>query len=182
MYRILWAAVVALLSMPALAADRNYIGISAMNWSFEPKDLPSGFAVEDAEATGLRLALTGPVSDNLSLETHVATGGEDTVRVDTPSGSGDAKVEMKSLVSMFLRPEVELGSVRVYGLAGYTLGRFEATNGGVTADGSDDDFSYGVGAEMEVTHGTWITADYIDYLRGDNYDFRAATIGLRFPF
>lgn len=47
---------------------------------------------------------------------------------------------------------------------------------------ADDGLSYGAGAEVEVANGTWLTAGYANYLRGDNYDFRAATVGMRFAF
>lgn len=81
-------------------------------------------------------------------------------------------------MSAFLRPEIDLGRVRVSGLVGYSIDRLEAILGGL----SDNGFSYGAGAEVEVADGTWLTADYVDYLRGDNYDFRAATVGMRFAF
>ncbi len=180
MRRVIFCLALALLP-PAAVSDRpSYVGVGAIHWSFD--ESVDGVESEEARATGVRLTLTGPVAEHLSVEWHFATGGSDTVFVNTPLGSGDVEVEGELIGSMFLRPEVELGAVRLYGLAGYSIGRLEAEAGGVSVDGSDDGVSYGAGAEVEVADGTWLTADYVNYLRGDNYDFRAATVGMRFAF
>ncbi|WP_447555573.1 outer membrane beta-barrel protein [Vreelandella sp. EE22] len=144
-----------------------YVGADAMAWRL---DL-SGVS-EDFDSAALRLVGGIKLDDYLAVEFHGATGGSDSVY--------GAKVELDYLVGGFLKGIVPLGnSARIHGLVGYSELKLSVDGFG---SGRDDGISFGGGAEFDVADNLAISGDIIRYLSPSEYDFDAASLGLRYRF
>ncbi len=113
-------------SVSAMAAERpSYVGADALRWTYDVEN------AEDASAIASRITLGAEFTDHLGAAWHFAVGGSDAIRVDTPVGSGEVTIENEMLASFFARAQFEpVSRVRLYGLAGFTMGRLEASAAG----------------------------------------------------
>ncbi|MGM0783678.1 MAG: porin family protein [Pseudomonadota bacterium] len=136
---------------------RGYIGGDAMFWEL---DADGG---SDRDDIGLRVNGGMQFNDYFAVEGHLGTGGS------------DGPAELDYLVGAYAKGIVPVGpEFRLFGLAGFTEVDFDAD--------SESDFSYGAGAEFDVTPKLAIGADYMRYLDKSNYTFDAASVGLRYRF
>lgn len=146
-----------------------YIGGDAMFWELNPDGGPS------AESTGLRLRGGVQFNDYFAVEGHLGTGGSDTNR--------GVEFELDHVVGAYAKGILPLGDqFRLYGLAGvsemegsFTVGPFEGSE-------RETDFSYGAGAEFDLTPNLAVGADYMRYLDQDDNTFDAASVGLTYRF
>lgn len=170
---------VLLLLLPAAAfgQDATYVGVSWFQWTYD-----EDFA-EEASASTLRFSVGTDLNPNLGLETQFATGGSDTVFVSVPgAGSGNVEVELDNSISLMLRPQTSGEEFRAYGLVGFSMGQITATGPGGSFSDDDSGLSYGIGIESTVNESTWLTVDYVNYLRDDAYTFDALSVGVRARF
>ncbi|WP_083001735.1 porin family protein [Halomonas sp. GT] len=136
---------------------QGYVGGDAMFWSLNPE---RGSSRDDV---GLRLRGGAQFNDYFALEGHLGTGGSDRgAELDHVAGA-----YAKGIVP--IAPEV-----RLYGLAGFT--EVDINNDRETG------FSYGAGAEMDISSNVSVGADYMRYLDKSAYDFDAASVGLKYRF
>lgn len=167
MKRLTFSAVsAALLAATALASTAQaqqafypqaYLGGDAMFWQLDRDNGP------DRDSVGLRLRGGVQLNDYLALEGHLGGGGS------------DGGAELDYLVGGYAKGILPLADeVRLYGLAGFTEVDFDIDR----ASG----FSYGAGAEVDLTQQLSLGADYVRYLDKSRYNFDAASVGLRYRF
>lgn len=134
-----------------------YIGGDVLFWELDPEERGN------FDSTGLRLRAGVAFNDYFALEGHLGTGGS------------DGNVELDYLAGAYAKGILPIApEFRLYGLAGFTE---------VDADVDDESgFSYGAGAEFDVTHNLAVGADYMRYLDESNYTFDAASVGVTFRF
>jgi len=134
-----------------------YLGGDVLFWDLDP-DRGHSF-----DSTGLRLRAGVALNDYFALEGHLGTGGS------------DGNVELDYLAGGYAKGIVPIApEFRLYGLAGFTE---------VDLDVDDESgFSYGAGAEFDMTPSLAVGADYMRYLDDSNYTFDAASLGVTFRF
>lgn len=78
----------------------------------------------------------------------------------------------------YLKPQVDLGGVNLYGLAGYAM-----TGGGNTTTGDrEGDFSYGAGLDVPLTEELKLFGDLVQYIDKGKDNAMGATAGLKYQF
>lgn len=136
---------------------QGYVGGDAMFWSLDPD---RGSSRDDV---GLRLRGGAQFNDYFALEGHLGTGGS------------DDGAELDYLAGAYAKGIIPVApEVRLYGLAGFSEVEI--------SDDRESGFSYGAGAEMDITRNLSAGADYMRYLDKSAYTFDAASIGLRYRF
>ncbi|MBE0463522.1 MAG: porin family protein [Halomonadaceae bacterium] len=141
----------------AFGYPEGYIGGDAMAWSLDPDRGSS------RDSVGLRLRGGAQFNDYFALEGHLGTGGS------------DGGAELDYLVGAYAKGIAPIApTARLYGLVGMTEVDFNLDR--------ESGFSYGAGGEIDVANNLSINADYMRYLDKSNYDFDAASIGLRYRF
>lgn len=136
---------------------QGYIGGDAMFWDLDPE---YGSSRDDV---GLRLRGGAQFNDYFAVEGHLGGGGS------------DGPVELDYLVGAYAKGILPVADeFRLYGLAGFTEVDFDLAR--------ENGFSYGAGAEFDITSNLAVGADYIRYLDKSNYTFDAASVGLRYRF
>jgi len=134
-----------------------YLGGDAMFWELDPDEGGS------FDSTGLRLRGGVAFNDYFGLEGHLGTGGS------------DGPAELDYLAGVYAKGTLPIApEFRLYGLAGFSEVDFDADD--------ESDFSYGAGAEFDMTHNLAVGADYMRYLDESNYTFDAASVGVTFRF
>jgi outer membrane immunogenic protein len=110
------------------------------------------------------------LSDHVALEGHLAFGvGKSSISY--PYG-GDIDFSVKNAVSIFLKGDLDINeNANLYGLAGFTKGKFEMETVYYSETDSDSGFSYGVGVETKLENDFVISAEYVMYLKEDDYDY-----------
>lgn len=160
------ASIAALLAAGALASTAQaqqllypqmYVGGDAMFWQLNPK------RGSDRDSVGLRLRGGAQFNDYIALEGHLGGGGS------------DGGVELDSLVGAYAKGILPVANeVRLYALVGATEVDFDVD--------TESGFSYGAGAEFDLTPQLAVGADYMRYLDKSNFDFDAASVGLSYRF
>lgn len=174
-----------ILSMPSAAAaqssddfdSKGYFGIGALSWTYDEDNVP------EASGTGVQFRVGGQAAKHLDIEARFATGGSDTVTVNTFSGPVDVDVELDNALSLFLKPHTGGQRVRGYGLLGFTTGELTASAGNFSQTADDSGFSYGLGGEVKLGDSpVWLNVEYVNYLSEDDYTVDGVSAGLRFTF
>ena len=136
---------------------QGYVGGDAMFWSLNPE---RGSSRDDV---GLRLRGGAQFNDYFALEGHLGTGGS------------DGGAELNHVAGAYANGIVPIApEVRLYGLAGFTEVDINSDR--------ETGFSYGAGAEMDISSNVSVGADYMRYLDKSAYDFDAASVGLKYRF
>ncbi|MGE4534450.1 porin family protein [Halomonas sp.] len=137
---------------------QGYVGGDAMFWELDPDG-----RADSRDGTGLRLNGGLKFNDYFAVEGHLGGGGS------------DGGVELDSLAGLYAKGILPVSrEFRLYGLAGMTDVDFDVD--------SESGFSYGAGAEFDVAPNLSLGADYMRYLDEDQYDFDAASVGVRYRF
>lgn len=136
---------------------QGYVGGDAMFWSLNPE---RGSSRDDV---GLRLRGGAQFNDYFALEGHLGTGGS------------DRGAELNHVAGAYAKGIVPIApEVRLYGLAGFTEVDINSDR--------ETGFSYGAGAEMDISSNVSVGADYMRYLDKSAYNFDAASVGLKYRF
>lgn len=123
------------------------------------------------ECQDRQLGLTGVAgydfNENLGVE---ARGTKGQWKID---GSNKFKN-----VGAYLKPQVDLGGVNLYGLAGYAI-----TGGGSTITGDKEgDFSYGAGLDVPVSDNIKLFGDLVQYIDKGKDNAMGASAGIKYLF
>ncbi len=104
----------------------------------------------------------------------------------------DAKVQISgvpitlkydSIYGVYLKGKAEVAqNLDVYGRLGFIHGTASASALGVTASTSDDDFSYGVGAQYSFSPTVYGTLDYMSYFRKNGTTAAGPALGVGVKF
>lgn len=172
--RIAVLTVALLLSVPAYAAQDLYGGVNYGVAKYKEDGVPS------ASLDTLAFKLGTFLHPNFAIEVRLGTGvGDDTVTV---SGI-PVKVEIDNFYGFYGRAFIPTGSgFRPYGMVGWTKGEVTATALGASASEDDSDFSYGLGADIEITKAVSLNVEYARLFKGDGYKVEGFSAGVAFRF
>ncbi|MGS2742124.1 porin family protein [Halomonas sp. LS-001] len=144
-------------SAQAQQSPQTYVGGDAMFWSLNPDRGSS------RDSVGLRLRGGAQFNDFFALEGHLGTGGS------------DGGAELDHVAGAYAKGIIPMApDVRLYGLAGFTEVDINSDR--------ETGFSYGAGAEMDLSPNISVGADYMRYLDKTAYDFGAASVGMKYRF
>lgn len=151
------------------AAMGGYVGLAASGIAVRGDDKQAN-PFNDYDNQERQLGLTGVAgydfSENLGAEVRGTIGQWKL--------SGGEKFKN---AGAYLKPQVDLGGVNLYGLAGYAV-----TGGAATGTGKEGDFSYGAGLDFPLVDGVKLFVDAVQLLdKGDNNAVSANT-GVKFQF
>ncbi len=154
----------------AVAQDRFYIGMDAMNWYYDEED------GRDFSSLGVRGRLGLKITRNFSLEAHLGASGTDR--------SGGERRELDWLYAGLARGDLPITRyTSLYGVMGIAhvdiSGRDDAGN---SFSESDSGVSIGVGLDFQVNNGTHLNLDLIRYIDASDFDFSALSVGARWTF
>ena len=164
--------ILGLCSGSAVAEQSNWIGADAMVWNYDPDNAPK------ASSTGARIRGGIEYTKHFGVETHLASGGDDTITVNDV----DVNVSFDLLWGVFLRGNYPLGNTNLYGLFGFSNLNMSIDSSEVSGADRVTRISYGAGAEYLINKNWGINADYIVYLKSDTFDFHGGSLGVRYRF
>lgn len=158
-------AALALSSLSAASLAGGYVGVN-----YAHMDVDLGDHSVDLGAVVFKAGYQ--FNEWVALEARAGVG----VRDDDFNHFGEkVDVKLDNLFGGYLIAGIPTATiVYPYAVVGYTRARFEASVPGFTTADSEEDFSYGVGANFAVTEQVMVNLEAIRYLE----DAQADTIGL----
>lgn len=129
-----------------------------------------------ARPSSFGLKLGSQINFNLAVEARFGVG----VAGDTVSSQGTSrKVDVDHHYGVYTKGLWPVSKVfAAYGLIGYTRGKVTSRVLGARASQSDSDFSYGVGAEWELSRAISLTAEWARLFRGADYQVDGLALGV----
>lgn len=161
------------LSLPSHAQDieRPFVGLDYSQRTYEN----SSNNVSDTEVPAVRLRAGSVLAPYIGVEAHVAIGAGD----DTGTINGSPYTLKSPLAyGVFIRPQLPLGPVTIYGLAGYSYVELQYSSATDTPTDSVTDFSFGGGLQIDLGQHWGLNADYTRYVEG----FSAVSAGVLYRF
>ena len=102
---------------------------------------------------------------------------------DTASFEGiPVTLDPRTAVGVYLKPKANLGGVEVFGRLGYSSVRAKVSAAGFTDSGTNSGFSYGIGANLNISPRMYVGADWMRYNKDDGDTTDGATISVGFRF
>ncbi len=164
------------IASPALAMDQGdtYLGGGFGMVTYDED------GIEEVEPTVLLGRLGHFVADNIAIEGRLGFGiGDDSVNV---SGV-NVDFEIDQVAGVYGVGHLPLADAfSVYGLAGFTYAEGSLSFVGLSFDDDDTDFSYGIGAQADVTDNVAGFIEWVQYLDESTYEVSAITIGANYTF
>lgn len=154
--------------------EKPFIGLDYSLRTYE-NEKPN---VSKTEVPAVRLRAGSVVLPYLAVEAHVALGtGDDTGKI---GGTTPYTIESPLSYGIFVRPQLKLGALSLYGLAGYSYVELEYSAALAAGNPTDSikDFSFGGGVQIDIGQHWGLNADYIQYVEG----FTAVSGGLVYRF
>lgn len=155
---------------PAESQDRFYLGMDAMNWSYDED------AGRDFSSLGVRGRLGVRLNPMFSIEAHL--GGTGTDR------SGDERRELDFLYAGLVRGDIGITRyTSVYGVmgaAGIEMSGRDANDNSVSI--RETGVSLGIGLDFSISQGASLNVDYMRYIDSSDLDFSAISAGGRWAF
>ena len=168
--------IIAGLTTPAFAVEQGetYVGGGLGMINYEED------GVADAEPTALIGRLGYGVADNVAIEGRLGFGLTD----DEVTIRGvDVDVEVDQVAGAYVVGYLPVADpFSVYGLAGLTYGELSANAFGLSFDEDDTDFSYGLGATVDLNDSVSGYAEWVQYFDESSYETSALTIGVNYHF
>lgn len=173
-------ALIASLTLASLStaslADTNqaYYGIGYHHGSLDIQGLP------ETNPGGIAFRVGKYINEVIAFEGRLMLGLTD----DTFTFLGaDIDVELNSALSIFVKADVPMSPfVNAYGLLGYTSGEVEFTGPGGSFSEDENDLSYGFGIEGEIGRNTLLSAEYVMFLDGTDFDYTGLNFGITTRF
>lgn len=150
--------------------------------------------LEDIEPTALRLRGAVTLHPNFELQMMLAAGlSDDSVDFVASGRNIQATLDIDNLFALYAKPQLSIGVVTLYGLVGFAAVELEGTSSyscstqpgtclTIFSEGSEFDFSYGVGAELPFPGDHWsVNLDWIQYV-DEQYTLDGVAAGLRYRF
>ena len=140
----------------------------------------------DASFSGIHMEFGSYLEHNIALlgSLVLGTSGES---INYKDSGIFIDIDMKYLASLMLRGDIPFNQkFRAYGLAGLSYGAIEASadTSYIKEDlsASDPGISYGFGLEGTPSRGLSIGAEYVSYLREDDFEYSSYNIVARQMF
>lgn len=116
---------------------------------------------------------------NFAVEGMAAVG----TQKDTSDFMGvPVTVDPRTALGVYLKPKANLGGVEVFGRLGYTSVRAKVSAAGFSDSGTNSGFSYGIGANVNISPRMYVGADWMRYNKDDGVTTEGATISVGFRF
>ena len=162
------------MSAQADEVEKPYLGLDYSLRTYESANTNA----TDTELPAVRLRAGTELFPYLALEAHIAIGaGEDT---GTIGGTTPYTMESPLAYGAFIRPQLRLGALALYALAGYSYVELEYSGPQIQGSPIDSvkDFSFGGGAQLDIGKNWALNADYVQYVEG----FSAISGGVTYRF
>ena len=157
---------------PALAQEK--IGEGYMGFSVGAIDVDVD-GTSGATPTTAIAHFGNNLTDYLGFEFRIGTGITDE---DISANGTTGDVSLNSLYGAYGVGRIPLADgFSLYGLAGFTHGEVKFLGAGGTAEESEGDTSYGIGARVSPTDRFSVFIEYAQYLDGTSYDVSGGSIG-----
>lgn len=173
----------------AQAAERPYIGVSAVQpvLELERSNPDTLFLNRENEFELDAVQFRGGVllTRYIGLEAHVISGAgkAEGAVVDSVTGTrvGDEMVELDKAYGFHGVARMGVGKAGLYVYGGYTWASLDYldTASATEMTEEEDGWSYGVGIDFPLFRGTNIELDYRSMLDEDNYTLSGLSLGLR---
>ena len=139
---------------------------------------------EEGFATAKPIAIGGKFgkqfTPNIALEARFGIGVADD---EIDAGGIPVKLEVDNYYGLYGKAMLPVSpNVSLYGLLGFTRAKVTASAGGFTASASDDDVSFGVGAEFGVSRTASINLEWAQLVDGEGVELQGLTVGVSFKF
>jgi opacity protein-like surface antigen len=162
---------------PARAQEARpgpYGGINFSQFSYDQSGASS------ASLTSFGGVLGTVISPHFAVEARAGIGlNDDQVNV----GSTTVAVDLNSYFSGYLKGILPLAPrFGIYGLAGFTIGKFTGNSGVLYLSKWKSDFSYGAGVEFGLAPTTSLVVEWQRMFEGSGYNLDAVSVGLNFRF
>jgi opacity protein-like surface antigen len=151
-----------------------YGGIIFSQLSYEQSGASS------ASLTNLGGLLGQVLSPHFALEGRVGVGlNDDRINVGAVAVDVDLDYYVSGLLKGILPLAPRFG---IYGVAGITIGKFQASNGALLVNKWESDFSYGAGVEIGLAPTMSLSAEWQRMFEGSGYRLDAVSVLLNFRF
>lgn len=133
-----------------------------------------------ASLTNVGGVLGTVVSPHFAVEARAGLGlNDDQINV----GPTTLTVDLNSYFSGYLKGILPLAPrFGIYGLAGFTIGKFSGNSGAVYLNKWESDFSYGAGVEVGLAPTMSLGVEWLRMFEGSGYNLDAVSVGLNFRF
>lgn len=137
-----------------------------------------------ASARGLRALLGYGVHEHLAIEGLAVFGlGDSDVKYNGETVPG-VSLKLDNVIGLYLKPKIKpTNELELFARLGFA--RVKATlalDGYGSESGTENDFSWGVGASYAVAPNAFVAADYLSYLSKDGLKVNAFSIGVGYRF
>jgi len=174
-YLAIMAVMLPVLSDGAMAveAGKGYLGAQYGFVTYSESGIP------DYNPSALVVRGGYHFSQYVSVEGRYGFGVSD----DTNTILGvDVKLKIDNLYGLYAVGHLPLSkSFELYGVAGFSSGKLTASALGVSDSASEDDLSFGVGAEFFMNRVSF-SLEYMSYMRKSDFDVSAFGLGVNFMF
>lgn len=154
-------------------AEDIYVGVNYMDGSLEIMDSI------DADLPSLVVRAGYNLNDFISAEVR---GGFGVGQEDSVAGSG-VDFELEDFYGTYVLVKAPShSSVTPYLVAGFTRAEFKASTTFGSDTGSENDFSYGVGADVDLTETIALNAEWIQYISKGDVEFGGPSLGVAMSF
>ena len=164
------------LATPALALEQGdtYIGGGFGMVSYDVE----GF--EEAKPTALVGRLGYGILDNIAIEGRLGFGFTDD-EININGVEVDANIDQ--LAGVYGVGYIPLADqFSLYGLLGFSYGEGSVDIAGLSFSDDDTDFSYGIGAQLDLTDNVSGYAEWVQYFDESDYEVSAITLGANYHF
>jgi hypothetical protein len=126
---------------------------------------------------------TGFVRGLLGYEFNPYVAGELMLAGGTQKDSNNGiTTDPRSAIGLYVKPKANFGNVEVFGRLGWTQVRARVSGFGASATGHDNDFSYGLGANVNFTPRWYAGADWMRYTKKDGVTTEGPTLSVGYRF
>ena len=157
----------------ASAVAEPYVGVNYMDGSLEIMDSI------DADLPSLVVRAGYNLNDFISAEVR---GGFGVGQEDSVAGSG-VDFELEDFYSALVVVKAPSHtSVTPYLVAGFTRAEFKASSNWGNDTETENDFTYGIGADVELTETIALNAEWISYISKGDVEFSGPSLGVSMAF
>lgn len=157
----------------ASAVAQPYVGVNYMDGELEMMDSL------DADLPSLVVRAGYSLNDTISTEVRGGFGvGQD----DGVAGTS-IDFELEDFYGAYVLVKAPgQGAITPYLIAGFTRAEFKVSTTFGSDTGSENDFSYGVGADVDLTETIALNAEWMSYISRGDVEFSGPSLGVSMAF
>ena len=179
MKRIAFVSLIATASLGAQAQMYGEAGYTAVTY----KENFEGDSFK-ASPSAIRALVGMQLAPNFAIEGMFAFGISDSsVKVNGQSFS-DIKLGLDNAYGLYIKPKANFSDkLEVFGRLGFAKVKGTAKVDGFGSEtSSDSGFSFGGGLNYKISESTYLSGDYMQYVRKDSYRVNGFSFGLGFKY